>query len=310
MTQNPFPQPARFERLTIIPGRWHAPWNLYLGCSIEVRDGEGAIVDPGAGADVLSEVAARGVGININSHHHGDHMFFNPLFRDAELWISQPDARVYGDLSALKLEYGLQPPLAEDWERSLQPSEVDALTLPIARTLRHGERATIGDTELVFHVAAGHTAGMLCVEFPGQHAIYTADIDLTRFGPWYGQVSCDIDDFINSARAIAEVDVDWYITAHEEGVVDADAFRRRLPGYLTMIDQRDFTLLRRLREPRSLADLMSGGIVYPPRAMANPWTRHWEKMHILVHIERLVRRGAVVQLEDGRWRRGAGGPGV
>ena len=302
MTTINYPQPVRFERLNIIPGRWHAPWNLFLGCSIEVRDGRGAIIDPGSNPADLSEVAERGVEVNINSHHHGDHMFFNTLFKASKLWISQADSAVYGNLEALKKEYGLQPPMAARWERNLSPSEVEALTLKVARILDHKERVAIGETELVFHVAAGHTAGMLCVEFPSERAIYTADIDLTRFGPWYGQLSSGIDDFITSARAIAEVDVDWYITAHEEGVVTAEEFRRRLPGYLTLIDQRDFVLLRRVREPQTLSDLLSGGVVYPPRAMANPWTRHWEKMHVLTHLERLVSRGAVEQLEDGSWR--------
>jgi len=296
--------PRRIGKLLIIPGPFFPSWALYRACSIVIEDGERAIVDPGSSAEALEPVAEQGVAVNINTHHHGDHMLFNPLFAGAELWLSEPEAETYGDLDLIAEEYGADRKLAELWKLRIDPRERAAFALPVSRTVADGERVSIGDTEIVFHLLPGHARGMLGLEFPRERLVYTADVDLTMFGPWYGQRSSSIDAFIDSARAIAELDADHFLTGHEEGLLTADEFRERLPGYLGIIDRRDERLLSWLDEPRRPAELIGRGMVYPPKSIReNPWVLHWEMMHLKAHLARLALRGAVLEDDGGRFCR-------
>jgi len=296
--------PLQIGPLRVIPGPFFEDWNLYRACSILIEDGARAIIDPGSDEAALAEIARQGVAININTHHHGDHMLFNPLFHGVDLWLSAPEAETFGDLDRVALEYGCDADLLEVWKTRIDEAERRAFLLPVTRTVRDGERAHVGDTELVFHLLPGHARGMLGVEFPRQRLVYTADVDLTDFGPWYGQRSSSIEGFLAAGDKLVALDVDHYLTGHEEGLLTAEEFRARLPAYLGMIDRRDQLILDRLTEPRHLDDLVAlGGLLYPRRGLGNPWARHWEEMHNRAHLARLAERGAVERLDGGRWRR-------
>jgi len=122
-----------------------------------------------------------------------------------------------------------------------------------------------------------HTAGVYCPYFPDEGLVYTGDIDLTRFGPWYFGADGDIDGFIRSSRVLLDLDARWYLTGHEAGLLGRAEFAERLDSYLQVIATRD----RRIQA--LLADGVSpGGLArhhlpspLPCRPLGAHVGRHW-----------------------------------
>ncbi len=150
-----------------------------------------------------------------------------------------------------------------------------------------------GSTKMEIIGTPGHSAGFCCLYFPAEKVVYTGDIDITPFGPWYFGADGDIDLFIESARKVARLDADIYVTGHEAGIVGGEEFRRRLGVFLETIDRRDERILGALSEPRTYDDLCSMGLIYGRKFLVDDWLRAWDALAVKKHLRRLIARGAV-----------------
>ena len=69
-------------------------------------------------------------------------------------------------------------------------------------------------------------------------------IDLTSFGPFYGDVGSDLDDYEASLRKCTEIDARWYGTSHQSGVIEGSTeFRRRATRFAAVIGRREERLV-------------------------------------------------------------------
>ena len=95
-------------------------------------------------------------------------------------------------------------------------------------TYKWGDIIDFGHTKMRIIAAPGHSAGFCCLHFPELGVVYTGDIDLTAFGPWYFGADGDIGCFIDSALSLPKLDADTFITGHEEGILSRPAFIAKL----------------------------------------------------------------------------------
>jgi glyoxylase-like metal-dependent hydrolase (beta-lactamase superfamily II) len=141
----------------------------------------------------------------------------------------------------------------------------------------------------------------MCVEFVEEKAVYLADIDLTRFGPWYGNKSSSIDDFLDSIERLKGVDADTWYTSHGDGIIHGD-IRGRLDAYASVIMDRESRLLDLLGEPRTMKEIVDRAVIF-----GKPWEppemfEFFEGTMIEKHLARLERAG-LVEPKDDRWAR-------
>ncbi|MCO1655452.1 MBL fold metallo-hydrolase [Pseudonocardia humida] len=263
------------------------------GNSLVVRGSGGTLlVDPSLALGGPDELPA--VDAVVVSHAHEDHVVGLGEI-DRPVHVHEADLAGIRSTRALVEGYGLPPALTEDLGRSL-PTDFRVAARPDATGVADGHVFDLGDrTATVVHLP-GHTAGHsgLLVEPDG--FFYVADIDLTSFGPYYGDVGSDLEDFERSIRACAEVDARWYGTFHQKGVVEgAEEFRARLTAYRTVIARRDAALTEFLAEPRSLADVVAHRLVYRPH-VDTAFVDTVEARTAEQHIARLVRAGSVVEV--------------
>jgi len=155
-----------------------------------------------------------------------------------------------------------------------------------AETYPYGEFA-LGRVRLVMVHSPGHTEGFCCPYFPDEGLVYTGDIDLTRFGPWYFGCDGDIGAFIRSSKALLDLDAQWYLTGHEVGLVSKAEFAERLDSYLEVISARDRRIQELLATGAPPADLAEHGLIYPTRYHVDPWVRMWDAIGVRKHLERL-----------------------
>ena len=125
---------------------------------------------------------------------------------------------------------------------------------------------------------------------------FLGDIDLTSFGPYYGDLSSSLDDLLTSIGRLRDVEARWYGTAHRVGALDdRQAFLAALDRFAAVVDRRDETLLQ---QPRTLADVVAHRLVYRPHVRL-PFVEAVERRTALLHLERLARHSLVVPADDG-----------
>ena len=141
----------------------------------------------------------------------------------------------------------------------------------------------------------GHTAGHCGLLVEPDGFLFVGDIDLTSFGPYYGDLSSSLDDLLTSMGRLRDVEARWYGTSHQVGVLDdRQAFLAALDRFAAVVDRRDETL----RQPRTLADVVAQRLVYRPHVRL-PFVEAVERRTALLHLERLTRHGLVVPADGG-----------
>lgn len=132
--------------------------------------------------------------------------------------------------------------------------------------------------------------------------MFLGDIDLSSFGPYYGDRSSNLDDFERSMARCREIDAKWDVTFHQKGVVEGRSnFLVELDTYADIVRQREPSLLRFLSEPRSLAEIVAHRFVY--RAHVDlPFVTAVERRTAELHLARMVTIGLVTTADTALYR--------
>ena len=114
----------------------------------------------------------------------------------------------------------------------------------------------------------GHTRGHSGFRI-GTDVFFLSDIDLTGFGPYYGDVWSDLEDFEASLAKVRDEDARWYVTFHHKGVIEGrEEFVRLLDAFAAVIPRRHAAMLDYLAEPHTLDEMMAHRFVYRPARRA------------------------------------------
>ena len=275
--------------------------------SVLIDDNIRAVIDPACSEEKLLTIhRERPIEVVINSHGHEDHILYNWLFPDAQLWLHKLDACVFKDMDVFMHQFF--PPEEMDkktlaaWTQFLtevvryQPKEPD-------RLLEDEEILDFGQTRVQVLHTPGHTAGHLSFHFLDERIIFFADLDLVKFGPYYGDNASSIDNTIKSLQGLAKIEADVYLVSHgKEGVLDGDP--AHIQRYIDVIYQREEKLLAFLASgPKTLQEITAHGIIYGGHRLTNgTWDLGIsEKSMMVKHLDRLERIGSVKK-ENGTYK--------
>ena len=133
---------------------------------------------------------------------------------------------------------------------------------------------------------------------------FIGDIDLTGFGPYYGDATSSLADFRRSLEAVKAIPARAWVTSHHRGVVsDRAAFLDLLAAFTTRIDERAERLLQMLGDgPSTLEALVQRRLTYPVGYDAL-WVHDAERRTIAQHLDELVAEGRARVRDDGRFAR-------
>ena len=271
------------------------------GNSLLVEGPDGVVlVDPS-----LSLVGRGGAPAAVDrvlvSHAHEDHLAGLHLFPDAAVQSHGADLPGLHSIDGLLAVYGMPDEMAIAWRADLL-DQFHYVARPDATALTDGDRIELGGGIVVEVVhLAGHTRGHCGFLVDSEGVFFCADIDLTGFGPYYGDHWSDLDAFEDSIARCRQIDARWYVTFHHKGVVEGRAdFVSRLDVFASVIDRRDAAYLAFLVEPRTLAELVDRRFVYRP-GVELLFADHVERRTATLHLERFVRRGEVAEVGPGVW---------
>ncbi|ADB75515.1 MBL fold metallo-hydrolase [Geodermatophilus obscurus] len=253
--------------------------------------------------DASIEVHRRGglsdaVDLVVISHAHEDHLAGLHLFPDLPVLAHPAEVGTVRSPEVLLAGFGMRSSEAGGFREQLRDTFHFSERQHVG-TFEDGDVVDLGGRTLTVLHLPGHTAGHCGFLVEPDGFLFLGDIDLTSFGPYYGDLSSSLDDFLTSIGRLRDVDARWYGTSHQVGVLDdRQAFLDALDRFTAVVDRRDETLLRLLRQPRTLADVVAHRLVYRPHVRL-PFVEAVERRTASLHLERLERHGLVVPTDGG-----------
>lgn len=168
----------------------------------------------------------------------------------------------------------------------------------VTGTFREDKEIDCGKTTLIPFLLPGHTQDHTCFGIDSQETLFLVDIDLTRFGPWYGNKVSDIDDFKASVDRVIAMQPKMGISSHLINPV-TEGLDERLKQFRAIFDQREKRLIDNItRGIDTIERLARTPTIYPRIPMDAYYV--FEIFMIEKHIE-LLKKNGIINEEDGRF---------
>ena len=260
---------------------------------------ETVLIDPSV------TVVARGgapvpIDAVVNSHSHEDHIAGNGLYRGARLHVHHDDLPGVRSMDGLMAVYGLEGRARREFERVVV-DEFHFAPRPDAEGFGDGHVFDLGGVRVEAVHLPGHTRGHS--GFRIGEVFFLSDIDLTGFGPYYGDVWSDLEDFEASLDKVRDEEAEYYVTFHHKGIIEGrEAFLALLDAYAAVIGRRHEAMLEYLRAPHSIAEMADHRFIYRPHVEA-PFLESVERRSAEMHVQRMLRRGEATEIAPGRFQR-------
>jgi glyoxylase-like metal-dependent hydrolase (beta-lactamase superfamily II) len=280
-----------FGPIRFIPGLNNGK---YPFCHSLYIDGAGVLIDPASDRERLVRLREEpGVKAVWLSHWHEDHLMHLDLFDDIPLWISQEDAPPLSDLERFLDWYGMQEAQERDAWKAILTQQFHFRGRTPESLLRDGERIQLATVTVQVIRTPGHTPGHLSLFFEEPQVLFLGDYDLTKFGPWYGDVYSSIEEVRASVARLRKIPARVWLTSHESGVFEEDP-SGLWDQYLHVIQEREEKLLEFLKKARSMQEIVEAWIVYGrPREPASFFVMG-ERAIMGKHLDDLLKRSRVV----------------
>jgi glyoxylase-like metal-dependent hydrolase (beta-lactamase superfamily II) len=260
--------------------------------------GETVIIDPSITVvDLGVEVPVDAV---INSHGHEDHIAGNCAFPDARIHIHHDDLPVTRSVEALMALTESTPEEHPDLKQQYL-EEFHYEPRPDAEGYADGAVWDLGGVSVEAVHLPGHTAGHCGLRI-SEGVFFLSDIDLTGFGPYYGDVFSSLEQFEESLIRVREEHAEVYVTFHHKGVIEGrETFLELLDAFHAVITRRHDNMLAFLAEPHTLDEMVEHRFVYRPHVEMSIVDRV-ERRTAELHVARMLDRGEAIEVDPGRYR--------
>jgi glyoxylase-like metal-dependent hydrolase (beta-lactamase superfamily II) len=225
----------------------------------------------------------------ILGHVHEDHMAGLHRLPKVAVHVHEGDLAAARSWAGLAASYG---------------SSEARLPEMLAKSYRDGAVWDLGGGVRVRAIhMPGHTAGHCVLLVEPEGVAFIGDIDLSGFGPYYGDATSSLGDFRRTLQRLPEVPAQVWVTSHHRGVyTDRERFLGDLAAFAAKIDEREQRLFGWLREsPQTLEALIARRLLYPPH-IQELWVDDAERRTIAQHLDELMADGRVQRDAEGLYR--------
>ena len=256
------------------------------------------LIDAGMGETNIAPVKKMGIDLLILTHCHIDHRLTRKEILDIPVWSHENETNFLKDREIFFTAMGLKRSGLELAE--LFNSAPGILNIEIDHRLTDGEPIDLGGLTLKTVHTPGHTPGHLAFFIPEHELLFSGDIDLTPFGPFYGHDFADINDFLASIEKLKQINSKMLISGHAGPF--KDNLNARFSAYAEIIHNRDRLVLDELSRPKNIDDFRSGNLFYKSYPDFPDLIRWFELVHIEKHLTRLETMGKI-RSEGDKWVR-------
>ena len=281
---------THFGPVLFIPGENRGK---YPNCHSIHIEGDKILIDPASDRKRLIQLRKDpGVEAVWLTHWHEDHFMHLDLFDDIPLLISEQDAPPLSDLEIFMDAYGMGDNHAREYWRPILETAFHFKPRRPKHFLRVGDVIHLKSGTVEIIGTPGHTPGHISFFFPGPKVLLLGDYDLTKFGPWYGDLNSSIHETINSLERLREVPAKVWLASHETGIFEEDP-GARWDEYLSVIAEREGKLIDLLKTPRTLEQIVAACIVYGRPREPKMFFELGERGHMKKHLEKLMKEDLV-----------------
>ncbi|MFP4532133.1 MAG: MBL fold metallo-hydrolase [Desulfobacterales bacterium] len=147
-----------------------------------------------------------------------------------------------------------------------------------AKQFQDGDILDFGKTRLRVIHTPGHTPGHCGFFCESENLLFLGDIDLTPFGPWYGDAVSDIAETIDSVHWILDIPAEVFVTSHNMGIITGD-ITDLAKAYLDVIYEREEKIVNFLSAPRTLQEIAEQWFILLPQNSVGFQHGYWAKRH-------------------------------
>ena len=252
---------------------------------------------------VANSLAAEleGADMVILGHVHEDHTAGIHLLPESTVLAHEADVGAIRSMEGLLKHYGM----ASEYDEKMTEFVTEEFFFqprPDAQAYCSEQSWDLGRCTVTALHMPGHTGGHSALLVEPEGVLFIGDIDLSGFGPYYGDGCSNLQNFRSSIDRLKEVEAKVWVTSHHKGVItDREIFLDMLQAFAARIDEREQAILNVIGEnPRTLDDLVAHRFVYP-LWYEGLWAESCEVYTITQHLEELVRTGAIKE-EGGLYR--------
>jgi glyoxylase-like metal-dependent hydrolase (beta-lactamase superfamily II) len=160
-----------------------------------------------------------------------------------------------------------------------------------ATALDLDEPIDLGGVRVVPIPLPGHTPGHTGYLVEPDGMLYLGDVDLSSFGPYYGDAGSSLADTERSLDVVADVPARVWATFHHKGSTSSrSTFESSLAAHRAVVGRRSEALRQLLHEgpagPVDARALVGRGVVYRP-GTAPPWGAEGELRMIQQHLHQM-----------------------
>jgi len=247
-------------------------------------------------ANRLGEALA-GTDLVILGHMHEDHAAGLHLLPQARVVAHSADVEAVRSWDGLARHYGYAPEVLNDFRARIE-REFHWTARPDAASYDDRASWDLGGTRVTAFHMPGHTSGHCVLLVEPEGVAFIGDIDLSSFGPYYGDATSSLEQFRHTLRAVREVPAKIWVTSHHKGVItDRATFLALLEAYAEKLDRREQAIAAYLgAHPSSLDELVAQRFLYP-RGYELDFVDAAERRTTSQHLAALLAAGRV--REDG-----------
>ena len=275
-------------RVTVLLGRQNGKYPE--GNSLLVRgDDATLLIDPSL--RVARGEAPEHVDLVLLSHVHEDHVAGLGRYPTARVLAHRADVLGVHSLAGLLQMYGYSG--IDEAMRSFVVDQFHYAARPDAESYVDGQVFDLGGVSVEVIHLPGHTRGHCALRIEPEGVLFLGDIDLSSFGPYYGDAWSDLADFERSLARVRDIEASAWVTFHHVGVIDERAtFLDRLDRFTNKIATREAAIVAALATPRTLDELVAQRFLYPPQVQL-PFVDMVERRTIQQHLDRLLQAGRI-----------------
>jgi endoribonuclease LACTB2 len=279
--------------------------------SLFIDDEVKVMIDAGAGGRAYAQIPVDEINLLLLTHSHFDHVngvsFFpkaKKMVGQEELGVFQEEAEYIRSMGYFRWPELMGSPFQNRWANISLPEDIPArpgfLPVCIDSVFKDGDVFLTGATSFTAVHTPGHSPGHYAFFFPQERVLFSADLDLSNRGPWYGGECSDLDDLINSIYKLILLKPKVLVSSHRR-VLDS-GIDELFESYLNIALEREAKILEYIAVPRTIDDIASQQFI-------NEWEQRTDytifsyKIMIIKHLDRLMKNGQVIKTTEGKYMR-------